>query len=199
MEGDEIQPTRISKDEYVKFKQYVQDVHGKTRGHLSTEIENALREYRQPDNSAEPIQRIENDIATIKARLADAEADGGVADLVTPPSDSDDSHTHTRNEKPKPNAPRSKKIEYFVETQMDDTGSVPIDEIQRRIKKTYGFEDRTAEKYVEPIIDELNGKLHPNNTNIVIWGETIETVRENMEKGMHDEPLEQIDSGVSDE
>jgi len=195
MEGDEIQPTRISKDEYVKFKQYVQDVHGKTRGHLSTEIENALREYRQPDNSAEPIQRIENDIATIKARLADAEADGGVADLVAPPSDSDDSHTHTRKDKPEPNAPRSKKIEYFVETQMDDSGSSHVDEIQRRIKKTFGFEDRTATKYVEPIIEELDGKLHPNNTDLVIWGDRIDAVREGIEKGIDDEPLEEIPEG----
>jgi len=39
MKGDTTQPTRISADEYERFKQFVEDVHGSTRGHLKTEIE----------------------------------------------------------------------------------------------------------------------------------------------------------------
>ena len=180
MDGEQVQPTRISKDEYIKFKQYVQDVHGKTRGHLSTEIENALREYRQPDDGAEPLTRIEQDIATIKARLAEAEADGGVA--ATPPTPTDDgSHTRTPDEKPSENASRAKKVEYLIEQKYDrEGGSIPIHKMISDVKEVYSFGDRTAEKYVQPLINELDAKRHPNNSSLLLWGETLEDMRERL-------------------
>lgn len=182
MDGEQVQPTRISKDEYLKFKQYVQDVHGKTRGHLSTEIENALREYRQPDDGAEPLTRIEQDIATIKARLAEAEADGGVA--ATPPTPADDTaHTRTPDEKPSENASRAKKVDYLINQKYDpEGGSAPIDKILSDVKDIYSFGDRTAEKYVQPVINELDAKRHPKNNNLLLWGETLERIRESLKE-----------------
>jgi len=175
MKDETTQPTRISKDEYKRFKQFVQDTHGQTRGHLKTEIENALREYRQPDNTAEPLQRIENDIATIKAQIAQVESDGGTVAV------SDGSHARTPNEKPEPNAPRSKKVEWVVNQKYDrERGSATVSDIVDSVKMEYGFQDRTAEKYIQSVIDELDAKRHPNNDKIVVWGKEIQRLKERL-------------------
>jgi len=181
MANDEIQPTRIDKEEYLRFKQWVQDVHGKTRGHLSTEIENALREYRQSDDAAEPLTRIEQDIATIKAQLADAEADGGVV-ASTPDHSSGATHTHTPDVQPPANAPRSKKVEYLIDKKYDrDGGSVAADQIKRDVKSMYGFDDRTAPKYIQLVIDALGAKRHPQNSKVVVWGHQIDALKEQLD------------------
>jgi len=180
MGNDEIQPTRIDKDEYLAFKQWVQDVHGKTRGHLSTEIENALREYREPDDSSEPLTRIEQDIATIKAQLADAEADGGVAATPAAPT-SEPTHTHTPDVQPAPNAPRAKKVEYLIDQKYDrDGGSIKPDTIKADVKKLYGFDERTAPKYVQPVIDALDAKWHPENSELLVWGDIEKKIQESL-------------------
>jgi hypothetical protein len=183
MDGEKVQPTRISEEEYTRFKQYVQDVHGTTRGHLSTEIENALREYRQPDDADEPLARIEQDIATIKARLADAEADGGV-DAAAPAPSPDDAHTHTRDNTTKPNraASRSEKVEYLIDEKYDREpgGSVKVETILDDVREVYSFGDRTAEDYVQLVIDALNAKRHPKNPSVILWGEEIDRIRENL-------------------
>ena len=180
MEGDQVQPTRISKEEYTRFKQYVQDVHGKTRGHLSTEIENALREYRQPDDAADPLVRIEDDIATIKAAIAETESDGG-ASVATPAPSNDDAHTQTASDKPSPKASRMEKVEYLIDQRYDrDGGSVNVGTILEDVSDLYSFEERTAQKYVQPVIDTLDAKRHPNNTNLLVWGERLEALREQL-------------------
>ena len=178
MGNDEIQPTRIDKDEYLAFKQWVQDTFGKTRGHLSTEIENALREYRQPDNEAESLTRIEQDIATIKAQLADAEADGGVDATPAAPS-SGSTHTRTPDVQPPANAPRAKKVEYLIDQKYDrDGGSIRPDTIKKDVEDMYGFDDRTSPKYIQPVIDALDAKWHPNNSEILVWGELEDKLKE---------------------
>jgi len=171
MSDETIQPTRIDKDEYMKFKQFVAETYGGERGHLSTEIENALREYRTPDNTAEPLQRIEDDIATIKAQLAEVESDGGT-DATTPPAPSDDSHTHT-DTKPSPKAPRAQKIPWIVEHKLNGGSSTPEDMI-KIVSREFGVERRTAKKYVQPLIDELGAKRHPNNPDLLVWGDRLE-------------------------
>jgi len=180
MEGEKVQPTRISEEEYTRFKQYVQDIHGTTRGHLSTEIENALREYRQPDDAADPLVRIEDDIATLKAALIDAEADGG-GSVAAPSPPSDDTHTQTDDEKPSRKSTRTAKVEYLIDERYDrDGGSVKIETILDDVADLYGFEERTAQKYVQPVIDALDAKRHPNNTNLLVWGERLEALREQL-------------------
>ena len=180
MATDEIQPTRIDKAEYLAFKEWVQEVHGKTRGHLSTEIENALREYRQPNDTAEPLTRIEQDIATIKARLVDAEADGGVVATAAAPS-CEPTHTHTPDVQPAANAPRAKKVEYLIDQKYDrDGGSIRPDTIKKDVKELYGFDDRTSPKYIQPVIDALDAKRHPNNSDILVWGEVEDNLRKSL-------------------
>ena len=169
MEGDQVQPTRISKDEYTRFKQWVQDVHGTTRGHLSTEIENALREYRQPDDASKPLQRIEDDVATIKAQLAEVESDGGGAVPDSP--DDARTHTHAPNTKPSANAPRAEKVAWIAEHGLSDTGEMLKKHVAGVVQDEFHFEERTAKKYVDGVLSELNAEQHPENDRIWVWGE----------------------------
>jgi len=183
MEGETIQPTRIDKQEYEAFKRFVRDVHGKTRGHLSTEIENALREYRKGANGTDPLTRIEDDIATIKASLT--EADGG---SVAPPTPSD-GHTHAHADdtttdsdvqaKPSANAPRQEKVRYLIDLKYDRKGgSLLVDTIIEDVQSEFHFEERTAEKFIQPVINELGAKRHPNNRQMVVWGKIAEKFKE---------------------
>jgi len=42
------------------------------------------------------------------------------------------------------------------------------------VSREFGVEDRTAEKYVQPLIDELGAKRHPENPDLLIWGGQLE-------------------------
>jgi len=193
MRGETTQPTEISKEEYIKFKQFVQDTHGKTRGHLSTEIENALREYRKVDSEKDRLARIEDDIATIKANVARAEADGGSV-AHSPEGDNTHARAENTNKKPNPNAPRSEKVAWLTSEIYDpQSGSTTSEEIKERVKNEFGFGDRTAEKYVESVIDSLGAKVHPNNTDVLVWGDQIEKVKEAVQEQAEKEASEEME------
>lgn len=176
MKDEKVQPTRISKGEYIKFKQWVQDTHGTTRGHLATEIENALREYRQPSHANDSLARIEDDIATIKAQVVDAEADGG--------TDLSDGETRTHaDEKPEPNAPREKKVKYIVsEYYNPEGGSVTVGVMKGHIQSEYNFKSGVIDEYVDMIISELDAKKHPTKNNTFVWGNKVERAKEELKE-----------------
>jgi len=173
MEDDTIQPTRISKDEYIRFKQWVRDVHGGTRGHLSTEVENALREYRQPDNKADQLSRIEDDLATLKAEVAEADTDGG--SLV-----SDDAPPRENEDPPAPNQPRKEKVEWFLDEYgyTRDGGNVYKAGLEKQLKETFGFNQGVIQEHIDLIIAELDAKKHPDKSGMLVWGNNIQKVRE---------------------
>lgn len=184
MGSDKTQPTRIDADEYARFKQYVQDVHGTTRGHLKTEIENALREYRADDGAPEQLTRIEQDLATVKALVAEGEGDGGEVAL----SENDTVHTHTpssttSNDRPIPNAPRHEKVDYLANQLLDgEDTQVGVPDIRSVIQSEYSFGDRTLSELVPLVLEELASRegvvRHPENSEIVGWGESAEKFRE---------------------
>lgn len=185
------QPTRIDAREYELFKQYVKSVHGGIQGHLREELENALREYRTSEQDGQ-LTRVENDVATIKAMLADGQSDGG----TTPHPSDGATHARTRNthadaapdgdadpstqsnppSKPPANAPRSRKEAYLRQTffaeSVDGMNEVAIEtELRDLIEGEFGFGDRTADDYVDelyrPIRKELKNdygwKPHPRH------------------------------------
>lgn len=172
MGSEKTQPTRIDADEYARFKQYVQDVHGTTRGHLKTEIENALREYRADDGAPEQLTRIEQDLATVKALVAEGEGDGG----ATVPDG--DVHTHTRNTdetgagKPAANAPRREKVDYIVASILNSYGEqIMVGDVRSEVQSEYNFGDRTLDEIVPMVVDALDDHdrtmRHPNNQDII--------------------------------
>lgn len=188
MGQDRVQPTPIRKEEYEAFRNFVKDVHGSTRGHLSTEIENALREYRQGANKADRLQRIENDIATIMATVAEADSDGG--QTIPTPSESDSTHAR-RLSKPAPNQSRSEKIEYLLrcfedkELQTNGGGQVAPKTIRKIVKSEYSFQESTVDEYVDQIVEAVKDKYdavpHPRHGKTLVWGHKLEDIKNEIE------------------
>jgi len=173
MEDGQIQPTPISKEEYVRFKQWVQDVHGGTRGHLSSEIENALREYRQPDNTTDQLSRIEEDVATLKAQLAEGESDGGSTVVAA------DARAPRNSNKPHSNQPRQLKVEWFLSEYnfSRDGGNIYKRALEKQLKEAFGFDEGVIQEYIELFIAELDAKEHPDKSGMLVWGDSIEQVK----------------------
>ena len=175
---DRTQPTPIDAEEYEKFRQFVIDVHGSARGTLRTEIENALRQYRESYyGESHELTRIEDDIATIKAAIAE-ESDGGTA-----PAPSSGESTRARStDKPAPNQPRSEKIDYLfrqliIEYSLNqDSGQVSKSQIRELIQSEYNFNNATVDDYYNALVRKLDGEEHPIHGKTIAWGDKLEEI-----------------------
>lgn len=177
--SDRVQPGgRVDKQTYEDFREYVRRQHGQVRGNLGRELEKAMEDRMNLSHGPEPIQRIEDDVATIKAMLADAEADGGSTPRT--PSETASTHTHSRSGKPGAKAPRSAKIDYLIgEIEADrDSGETTRDHIRHTIREEYSFADGTIDEYEELILKKLDARMHPVHGNTAVWGEKLEQARE---------------------
>ena len=193
MSDDKVQPTPISEEEYVRFKQFVQDTHGTVRGHLSTELENALREYRQPSNEQDAIHRIEDDVATIKAHLATPEADGG-----TPLSEAE-VPARAESDKPHSNAPRAKKLDWFIGKYYNrDGGMLKLGKAKDSLREEFGFNDGLIEEYADMLLVELDTEPHPEWEQMFMWGSEAERVWDERKEAAEQE-AEQHFEEITDE
>lgn len=185
MGQDTIQPTPIDADEYEQFRSFVADVHGRVRGHLATELENALREYRESYYGGDRLKRIEDDIATIKANVADAEADGGTA----PQAASEPNSTRPRDSrKPAANQPRGAKVDYLIdEFASGDSGTFHINALRSVIDEEYGFGDDTASEYIDLIIERLDAVEDPEIDSVYLFGDAIDERMIELEQDAKDE------------
>jgi len=189
MSQEETQPTPISTEEYQAFKEFVRDVHGKTRGHLGSEIENALREYRESYYGGDRLQRIENDLATIKATIADAESDGGTSTATL--SEPDNARPRDMS-KPAANQPRAKKVEYLCQLYLNrvgcnnDGGKLVQETVKRTVNDAYAFDDEIQQEYVDAVVSKLKKQYdmepHPVHGNFLVWGDDLEEAKEEAEK-----------------
>ena len=178
--SDEVQPgVKIDPELWSRFREDVKRRHGKVRNHLRDDLENAIREYLRAPDEATPSQ-LDERLQRIEAAVGAAPTDGGT------PSEAD--HTHTPQSKPGNKSSRAKKVEYLIDQKYDrDGGSIKPETIEQDVKQMYGFGDRTAPKYVQPVVDALDGKRHPNNPNMIIWGDMIDRVKTNIENGVDTE------------
>jgi len=183
---EKVQPTRISKEEYIKFKQFVQDTHDTTRGHLATELENALREYRQPKPEAGSLTRIEDELATIKAQVCATESDGG--------STLSESNTRAHaDNKPEHNAPRQEKVDYIVSKYYGrDGGSATVGVIKSHIQSEYNFKAGVIDEYVDMIVTELDAKKHPERSGTFVWGKSLEQAKQELREQAEQEVEEKL-------
>lgn len=163
------QTTPIAKDEYDKFRAFVQDVHGTARGNLRTEIENALRQYRESYYGGDRLVRIEDDLATIKAALAEAESDGGT--VVATPSNAESAPAPET--KPAANQSRQKKVGYLMnEMGLNESGgSIHENAIGEVVRSEYSFTDDVVTEYKEAIISRLDAIEDPEIDGMYIWGD----------------------------
>ena len=142
---------RIDRQVWEQFKEYVEDKHGRTRSVTASEVETALRNHLEADNPTEPITRIEHDIATIKAVLADerADADGGDATIADPPAPSDPDHTHTPNDHTYDD---ERPPQTSTETTASTSDDVPHDKATKGTKAAYVFDQFDGSPGVDGVV-----------------------------------------------
>jgi len=176
--GERIQPGgRVDRDTYEEFKEYVRKRHGSVRGNLGRELEKAMSDRMSAAKGADTLTRIENDVATIKAVVADADVDGG----EVAPVPSNDESTHTRElSKPASNQPREKKIEWIIDEMglAADSGSVHPDALRNVIESEYAFGDDTVTEYIDAIVSKL-GAVQIDD-DVYYWGDSIEARRDEL-------------------
>jgi len=201
MGKDVKQPTPIDEDEYERFKQFVEEVHGRTRGHLATELENALRHYREGYYGGNQLQRIEEDMAAIKTMMAEESADG----CGTPVTASNDESAHARNTdtktKPAPNQPRGEKIEWLVQDVIDknnitkNNGQISRGSCKRLVEDNYSFSDDCMSGYVDDVVGEIvnmfDAEQHPETSELFLWGEPLQEAKK-IAREKADEELDEV-------
>ena len=166
---------RVDDDLWARFKQYVESKHGRTRGVLSKEVEDALDAYISGQYPTDRLSRIENDVATIKASIA--EADGGEVIPEPPASPSrGDAHTHHTPEsnisstgeevdvdvddpdEPGRKAPKADKVEWLFDEMATGPGIVVNPKaIEKKIARTWGFGDRATNDLIDLLYERFEG------------------------------------------
>lgn len=190
---DRTQPgVRLDSHTWERFREFVKQQNGGIRGNLRREVEAALRNHMDAARGPNELERIENDVATIKAMLAEGEADGGVSTPSPTPSEAEDTRT-PETRKPKANQPRAKKIDYLVSkvygfsSGLDESGGeISPKDIRNIIQREYGFQNQTEDKYLELIRERIDAEPHPMHGQTLVWGDRIEKERERAKEELSD-------------
>jgi hypothetical protein len=163
---DEVQPgAKIDADVWEQFREEVRERHGVVRGHLKTELENALRQYS--GNVETTDSDIERRLARIEAAVEVGATDGG-ADTSEP---AEDTHTPTDlpDEKPHTNTGAKKKVNWLAAEYRRQYGKdnltlhkVVHGNLKELIDEAYAFaDDERTEKYIADVVDHLDMAQHP--------------------------------------
>lgn len=196
--SDEVQPgTKIDADVWEQFREEVRERHGVVRGHLKTELENALRQYSGDAGTTDA--DIERRLARIEAQVGVGVADGG-ADTSEPAED-----THTPNgvpeEKPHRNTGKKPKVlwlaEQVIRAEVPNSRNlkmIPRPKIRAVIDEEYGFDDERAANYVEKVIDELDLRQHPTNDVVYVSQDKYDKVVEEERQKRRDEAAKETDT-----
>jgi len=188
--GEKKQPgCRVDKELYERFVQWAKQKSGRERGVAGRELEKAMRDRMNADNGPDELARIENDVAHIKAMLAEG-TDGGEAS----PTLSDDVSTRARRtDKPAANQPRHEKIEYLITCLTDkagvsrESGEVPKKLLRNVITDEYNFDSNIVDEYVDGMLNELDAKQHPEIDTTFAWGERYDEIVDELQKDAADE------------
>lgn len=185
--GKQVQPgAKVDEETYNRFRQFVRDHHGKTRGSLGDELERAMKQRMDDANGPDRLARIENDLATLKAQLADAESDGGTA----APTRQGGPNTHARGDaKPAANQPRSVKYEYLIRqlfkyprAESPSGGQLAPKDIRRVVTDNYDVDDAIVDEWVTGIQKRLgreyDAEPHPKHGQTIVWGDKLAEIRD---------------------
>jgi len=192
----QIGPT-IDKDVWERFREHVKDQHGKTRGSLGDELENAIRHYINfgsgkplPEQFAEFNQRLDR----IEGAVGTAEADGGHTSERT-------EHTHTPSrideaatEKPGANAATEKKVSWLAEKVIEaecpksrELNQLPRERLLEVVREEYGFRRDTAKRYVDELIHHFDLREHPRTDAVLMTQDAYEEFMERERENLADE------------
>jgi len=200
--GERIQPGgRVDRETYEQFKQFVENQHGTVRGNLGRELEKAMSDRMSAAKGADTLTRIENDVATIKAVVADAESDGGEGPPTPDSSESARARSDNDTDKPAANQPRGEKIDWLVDRAINkaeltpDSGTVNRNHCRVVVKNAYNFTDERKQEYTDEVLDrilsEFDAKTHPEKGDLFMWGADLEAAKEQTRKDI-DEKMDTI-------
>lgn len=191
--SDGVQPgTEVDEELWSRFREEVKRRKGGVRGHLRTELENALRGYIH-GGDATPAE-IDARLQRIEAAVGAAGTDGGTDTFEA------SEHTHapepTVAEKPPSNAPTEKKVQYLAHRLREDhtiyedeAAELPKAMLRNVVKDVYGFRRDTAKRYVSELIDVFGLSNHPDpDVDLLVTEPKRQTIL--------DEQREQIDSDL---
>lgn len=192
--SDSVQPgTEVDAELWQRFREEVELRRGGIRGHLRTEMENALRAYID-GGDATPAQ-VDKRLARIEAAVGVEATDGGT-DTREP---AQDTHTPDQvpNEKPHPRGDTEDKIRWLAEEvimtevpQSRNLKMIPKPKIRQIVDEEYGFNPGILDKYVGKIIDELELRQHPANDVVYVSDERYDEVLEEEREMRRDEAKE---------
>lgn len=197
--SDEVQPgTKIDADVWEQFREEVRERHGVVRGHLKTELENALREYSGNGGTADT--DVERRLARIEAAVGVGATDGGAAT----PEPAEDTHTPNGlpEEKPHLNTSPKKKIEWIAAEYRRVYGQdnltlhkVLPGLVEELIEDEYAFaDDDRTQRYVEDVIDYLGVVQHPDEPQRYIPEERYDEIMAEREQQRRTEAAEETDT-----
>lgn len=161
---------RVDAQVYARFREYVQDAHGKVRGELGRELENAMVEYMDNDR----YDRIESNQEEMLERL------DTLAGVVC---EGDGTHTHKADASPTTVTEKADLIASKLREEGGDT--VPGTAVDAAIREVAGGDDRTIRKYRKQLRLNQSAYAHPASASDVwfldagIWASAVENYVDN--------------------
>lgn len=193
--SDGVQPgTKVDAELWDRFREEVRRRRGGVRGHLRTELENALNAYIQ---GGEPTPaEIDARLQRIEAAVGAASSDGGT-DTFNP-----DSHTHappaTVDEKPPANAATEKKVAYLgacIEDELAESfAEAPRSLLVETVKDEYGFRSDTCKRYVDRLIEYFDLQDHPMTAGLLVTPDRHEELVEQQRERARTDAEETLDA-----
>ena len=182
---DEKQPgVKIDADVWEQFRAEVRDRHGVVRGHLKTELENALRQYS--GDAGMTGANIERRLARIEAQVGVEATDGGTdtsepAECTHTPEQS----LEAPDDRPHPQAATKQKVLWLADCVLDaesvdqtELSMTHADTVRDVIQDEYDFKSETAADYVEKVTEALGLVDHPSKDVLYVTEEKREELIE---------------------
>lgn len=180
---------RIDEQLWKQFRQDVRDRHGTVRGHLSSELETALREYLNASRGGDThdrLRRIEDrldDLAEGVGDAPDSESCGGT-----------DSVSKTTEN-------RMGEILSDIQSRADELGTnrVRTQDVEAAIERNAGASYKTIQRYKSLLQNQRELFPHPDATDVFfVSAETFVTFIEQND-GINDETRDMVRGQYSDD
>ena len=142
---------RVDEDVISDFRDFVHDTHGKIRGKMGNEVENALREYMDHDRYA----RIEENQAETNRKL----------DAVLSSLAESGEHTHTTPASPQTQTQKAEQIAAVIRE--NNNTVFPAEDVEDAIRQVAGASDRTIRDYKRLLKKAGHCYEHPSSDSNV--------------------------------
>ena len=184
--SDSVQPgTEVDGELWQRFREEVKRRRGGIRGHLRTEMENALRAYI--DGGDATPEQVNRRLARIEAAVGVEATDGGTdTSEPTKCTHTPDQAHDLPDERPHPQSASEKKVAWLAECvhQEENGGKGKItmvheDVIRDVVKDEYSFTADTARRYHDEVVDYFDLVEHPFNDVLYVTEAKREELIEN--------------------